>query len=105
MRVIAAAETDAGICKPINQDGYCIKIAQTPAGQVALAAVCDGMGGANGGRAVSTLATQTMLRYFDHSLRTIENGEEKAIDTSIFSNLHPTELPVEDAKENEDETH
>ena len=45
MRVIAAAETDAGICKPINQDGYCIKIAQTPAGQVALAAVCDGMGG------------------------------------------------------------
>ncbi len=22
MRVIAAAETDAGICKPINQDGY-----------------------------------------------------------------------------------
>ena len=48
MRVIAAAETDAGICKPINQDGYCIKIAQTPAGQVALAAVCDGMGGRAG---------------------------------------------------------
>lgn len=36
---------------------------------------------------------------------TEENGEEKAIDTSVFSNLHPTELPVEDAKENEDETH
>ena len=37
------------------------------------------MGGANGGRVASTLATQTMLRYFDHSLRTIENGEEKAL--------------------------
>ena len=70
-----------------------------------LAGVCDGMGGANGGRVASTLATQTMLRYFDHSLRTIENGEEKAIDTSIFSNLHPTELPKEDEKESEDETH
>ena len=37
--------------------------------------------------------------------RNCKNGEEKAIDTSIFSNLHPTELPKEDEKESEDETH
>lgn len=68
MRVIAAAETDAGICKPINQDGYCIKIAQTPAGQVALAAVCDGMGGLEKGELASATAVRAFSAWFDQTL-------------------------------------
>ena len=68
MRVIAAAETDAGICKPINQDGYCIKIAQTPAGQVALAAVCDGMGGLEKGELASATAVREFSAWFDQTL-------------------------------------
>lgn len=68
MRVIAAAETDAGICKLINQDGYCIKIAQTPAGQVALAAVCDGMGGLEKGELASATAVREFSAWFDQTL-------------------------------------
>lgn len=68
MRVIAAAETDAGICKPINQDSYCIKIAQTPAGQVALAAVCDGMGGLEKGELASATAVRAFSGWFDRTL-------------------------------------
>ena len=60
---------------------------------------------------VTYINSRFFVKLFDNYIPedagkdTEENGEEKAIDTSIFSNLHPTELPVEDAKENEDETH
>ena len=60
---------------------------------------------------VAYINSRFFVKLFDNYIPedagkdTEENGEEKAIDTSIFSNLHPTELPVEDAKENEDETH
>lgn len=68
MRVIAAAETDAGICKPVNQDGYCIKIAQTPAGQIALAVVCDGMGGLEKGELASATVVRAFSAWFDQTL-------------------------------------
>ena len=60
---------------------------------------------------VAYINSRFFVKLFDNYIPedagkdTEENGEEKAIDTSVFSNLHPTELPKEDAKENEDETH
>lgn len=60
-----AALTDIGSCRQENQDNYCARQLVDGTGW---GLVCDGMGGANGGRVASTLATQTMLRYFDHSL-------------------------------------
>ena len=60
---------------------------------------------------VAYINSRFFVKLFDNYIPedagkdTEENGEEKAIDTSIFSNLHPTELPVEDEKESEDETH
>lgn len=80
-----AALTDIGSCRQENQDNYCARQLVDGTGW---GLVCDGMGGANGGRVASTLATQTMLRYFDHSLRTIENGEEKAFMMRAFDNAN-----------------
>ena len=77
-----AALTDIGSCRQENQDNYCARQLVDGTGW---GLVCDGMGGANGGRVASTLATQTMLRYFDHSLRTIENGEEKLLYFNLFT--------------------
>ena len=60
---------------------------------------------------VAYINSRFFVKLFDNYIPedagkdTEENGEEKAIDTSIFSNLHPTELPKEDEKEIEDETH
>lgn len=40
-----ACYTDQGETRPSNQDSYTVKTAQTAWGQVALAVICDGMGG------------------------------------------------------------
>ena len=53
MRYMATAVTDAGIVKKINQDSLTVKIAQTSAGQVCMAVVCDGLGGLSLGEVAS----------------------------------------------------
>ena len=56
-----AAITDIGSCRQENQDNYC---AQQLPGGTAWGIVCDGMGGVNGGRVASRIATDTMQQYF-----------------------------------------
>ena len=43
MSFLIAAHTDIGR-RTMNQDAFCIKTAETPEGEVVLAALCDGMG-------------------------------------------------------------
>lgn len=69
-----AAITDIGSCRQENQDNYCAQ--QFPDG-TAWGIVCDGMGGVNGGRIASTIATETMQRYFARQLPMLQHGEEK----------------------------
>lgn len=69
-----AALTDIGSCRQENQDNYC---AQQLTNGTAWGIVCDGMGGANGGRIASHIATDSMLRYFQKQLHTMTAGEEK----------------------------
>ena len=69
-----AAITDIGSCRQENQDNYC---AQQLTDGSAWGLVCDGMGGVNGGREASRIATETMLQYCTRSLRTLQRGDEK----------------------------
>lgn len=69
-----AAITDIGSCRQENQDNYC---AQQHTDGSAWGIVCDGMGGANGGRVASRIAADTMLQYFSRQLHTMQRGEEK----------------------------
>lgn len=69
-----AAITDIGSCRQENQDNYC---AQQLTDGSAWGIVCDGMGGVNGGRVASRIATDTMLQYFTRQLHTMHPGEEK----------------------------
>lgn len=62
MRYIGMAETDVGISKKTNQDSVSIKIAETPdKRQIAMAVMCDGMGGLEKGE----LASATVIRCFN----------------------------------------
>ncbi|MCD8366089.1 MAG: hypothetical protein LUC83_09860 [Clostridiales bacterium] len=46
MRYFGGAVTDISAAKSVKQDSLCLKIAQTELyGQIAMAVICDGMGG------------------------------------------------------------
>lgn len=69
-----AGLTDIGSCRQENQDSFCARQLTDGSGW---GVVCDGMGGANGGRVASAIATASMLQYFDRQLRCLRHGEEK----------------------------
>ena len=69
-----AGLTDIGSCRQENQDNFCARQLVDGSGW---GVVCDGMGGANGGRVASAIATASMLQYFDRQLRCLRHGEEK----------------------------
>lgn len=58
---LAAAQTDIGLVKQVNQDSLTVKVADTELGEVALAVICDGMGGLAKGE----LASATVIRAFE----------------------------------------
>lgn len=61
MRFLGSAVTDIGISRERNQDGVCVKIAELADGsQIAMAVLCDGMGGLSKGE----LASATVIRRF-----------------------------------------
>lgn len=61
---IVAAQTDAGIVKPVNQDSLTVKVANTYYGEAAFAVICDGMGGLNQGEVASAVAVRTYEQWF-----------------------------------------
>jgi serine/threonine protein phosphatase PrpC len=69
MRV--ASVTDIGAKKKTNQDGYCLKVAETPAGSVAFGIVCDGVGGLASGELASAHVVNVFSRWFDEEFPSI----------------------------------
>lgn len=63
MNFIGTASTDVGIVKETNQDSVCVKISEFEKhGQIAMAVICDGMGGLSKGE----LASATVIRRFSN---------------------------------------
>lgn len=56
-----ASYTDQGDTRPSNQDSYTVKIAHTAWGEIALAVICDGMGGLSQGE----IASAALVTAFD----------------------------------------
>ncbi|MDR3305567.1 MAG: protein phosphatase 2C domain-containing protein [Clostridiales Family XIII bacterium] len=65
MSILAAACTDVGTRKNVNQDSYGFRIADTAIGEVAFAVVCDGMGGLAQGEYASAGVTLAFLDWFE----------------------------------------
>ncbi|MCD8300678.1 MAG: serine/threonine-protein phosphatase [Clostridiales bacterium] len=71
MRYFAAALTDTGIARNINQDSLCLKIAETEeAGQIVMAVICDGMGGLAKGELASAEVIRAFSKWFHEELPT-----------------------------------
>lgn len=68
MRFLAAAHTDVGIIKKINQDAFGLKIARTSNNSIAFAILCDGMGGLNDGEYASALVVNAFSKWFEDEL-------------------------------------
>ncbi|MBQ8350087.1 MAG: serine/threonine-protein phosphatase [Ruminococcus sp.] len=68
MEYIAAADTDIGISKKINQDSICVKSARTSQGRAALIMICDGMGGLSKGELASASVIRSFAQWFDNEL-------------------------------------
>lgn len=62
----ASAVTDVGTRKQTNQDGICIRVANTKEhGQVAMAVICDGMGGLSKGEVASATVVRMFSNWFE----------------------------------------
>ena len=68
MRFVCHGVSFAGQGKPVNQDAYCIKRAETTWGDMALLVVCDGMGGLEKGEIASAVMVQAFSRWFQEDL-------------------------------------
>ena len=66
MYYCASAVTDVGTRKQTNQDGICIRVANTKEhGQVAMAVICDGMGGLSKGEVASATVVHMFSNWFE----------------------------------------
>ena len=59
------AHTDIGPRKKSNQDSCCIEVAQTPYGETAMLAVCDGVGGLSSGELASASVVNWLTTWFE----------------------------------------
>lgn len=59
------AHTDIGPRKKSNQDSCCAEVAQTPYGETALLAVCDGVGGLSSGELASASVINWLTTWFE----------------------------------------
>lgn len=68
MNFLTAACSDVGIKKTINEDSFCIKIAESIKGNIILAVVCDGMGGLSRGELASATVVREFSKWFEREL-------------------------------------
>ncbi len=76
MNMIISCCTDAGTTKTINQDALSVRLVDSPMGKIALAVVCDGVGGLAFGEQASRETVMAFHNWFatDFCLLTGANG-------------------------------
>ncbi len=65
---MAAAKTDIGLVKQVNQDSLTVKVADTKLGEVSFAVICDGMGGLAKGELASAIVVRAFEKWFYEQL-------------------------------------
>lgn len=73
---VAAAQTDIGITKKVNQDCFSVKVAKTRNGEIAFAVLCDGMGGLSCGEVASAHVVKSFENWFFSEVTEWVHGEK-----------------------------
>lgn len=68
MAFLTAYATDKGIKKTTNQDALLIKLANSTIGDIAMIAICDGMGGLEKGEVASSSMIQRLSSWMEEEL-------------------------------------
>ena len=80
--------TDVGIKKSVNQDSVCIKNARTKDGNVAMALICDGMGGLSSGEYASGSVVEAISTWFNKRVPVLLSSPSfEVIKKEIFTEL------------------
>lgn len=80
MEIKACALSEKGNVKEVNQDAILVKIANTTSyGRVALAVLCDGMGGLSCGEEASSSMVHRMEIWFQKELERILRGDDRTL--------------------------
>lgn len=75
MHFLTALHTDIGTVKKVNQDSLFLKVAQSEFGEIAMAGVCDGLGGLSKGELASKTVVEFFSNWFDKELPLILNND------------------------------
>lgn len=91
---LLGAHTDAGVAKPVDQDAYCFKEAETGGRRAVMAVVCDGVGGLSKGELASSTVVRRFSDWFETSLPTFlaYNLHEGRLDWEALRNVWETLL-------------
>ncbi len=65
---ISEMHSDIGICRQVNQDACCVRMMKVDEHSLALAAVCDGVGGLQEGEYASKRVVQFLNHWFDYTV-------------------------------------
>lgn len=84
-----AALSDIGTHKQSNQDSYCLQIAESKYGEVAFAAICDGVGGLSAGEVASSTVISRLSAWFeaDFARYAYYNAEGSAVSLQSLRNV------------------
>lgn len=77
MGFIVGASTDVGTTKNVNQDSMSIRVGQCKGKTIALAILCDGMGGLQKGEIASAMTTQKFIDWSDNRMPDIVCEDNK----------------------------
>lgn len=71
MRFLTGAATDIGTTKTVNQDSLAIRVGQCKGKAVAMAILCDGMGGLQKGEVASAMTIDRFIKWSDNKMGSI----------------------------------
>lgn len=78
IQFITEMQTDAGICRKINQDACCVRMMKTGGHSLLMAAVCDGVGGMREGDYASRSTIQSLNHWFDYTIGREIQGKDSS---------------------------